>query len=154
MSDRCERIRDRLPELAAGRLDDAEAAAVLSHVDSCDTCAAELALVRSLAADLVTVPFGLETRVRTALQQRPRYAWVTPGRLAMAATVVFALVTATLIDRPVPEAGVAPDSTIALTTEEVFTAPWGAGEESLLATPALHQLSVEELEILLRELGS
>lgn len=154
MSDRCEKLRDRLPELAAGRLDEAEAAALRSHVAACDACAAEFALVRTLAADLVTVPFGLDARVRSVLQQSRRYAWVTPGRMAMAATVVLALVTASLIDRPDRESSVEPDTTFASTLDAVLTAPWGASEEALLTAPSLDQLSVEELEMLLRELGS
>jgi hypothetical protein len=72
----------------------------------------------------------------------------------MAATVVFALVTASLLDRPGPDAGMEPDSTVALTGEEALMAPWATGDEPPLAAPALDQLSVEELEILLRELGT
>jgi hypothetical protein len=155
MSERCKNVRDRLPDLMAERLDDAEAAEVRSHVALCKACAAELALVRSLAADVVTVPIDLEARVLLAVQRKRRNAWASPGRLAMAATVVFALVTASLIDQPGREPGIESDTSVALAVDEALTASWPAADEPLLeAAPSLYQLSMEELEILLQELGS
>src|SRR5215469_5863162 len=42
-----ERTRDLLPDFARGRLTDAERAAVAAHLDTCPSCAAELAIVRA-----------------------------------------------------------------------------------------------------------
>jgi anti-sigma factor RsiW len=149
----CETVRDRLPDLVWGRLDGADTSVVDAHLATCAACAAERDLVDSLRERPVRAPFGLEQRVTRAVRAgRPRWR-VSPTRLAMAATVVFALVTAGVLARVgIPGSG--PDA-----GEESTRV---AGEEALLysgaplmsSAPSLDDLSVEELETLLREMGS
>lgn len=160
MSERCERIVDRLPALAAGRLVGSALDDVRQHVATCAACAQELALIRALAAHEVPVPDGLEARVRTALRSAPSGPrWASPGRLAMAATVVFALVTAGLLNgRNGADPRVAVDTPADVAAEEgedLAAPPWPSVDEPLMrGGPALYQLSVDELETLLKELES
>ncbi len=158
MSDRCEWTRDRLPDLVAGALGADEAAALHAHAAGCEACAREMELIQALHADVVAVPAQLEWRIRTALRQDVQGSrrWLTPGRLAIAATVVFALVTARFVTGPNAEP--MPDGSAPVATTEGGTlAPpgWPLADVPLLRDgPALYQLSVEELETLLREMES
>ncbi|HEX6309124.1 MAG TPA: zf-HC2 domain-containing protein [Longimicrobiales bacterium] len=164
MSERCEWMRDRLPAITAGRLDAQAAAEVRSHLSACADCSAEAVLVRALAAHEVPVPEGLEARVRAAVagQHESRGAgWRSPGRYAMAATVAFALVTAGLL-----RDATGGDERIALDPEaangaggaaagDLGAPAWPAVDEPLMrGGPALYELSVDELERLLKELES
>lgn len=156
MNDRCEEVRARLPELAAGSLRGEGTAWLEAHLWACESCAAELRLVRALGAHEVALPAGLETRVRSALDEarRPRRR-LPVARLAMAATVAFALITATLLAGGDDAGENGPDAP-AGTQEGLVEAPaWPAVDEPLMrGGPALYQLSVEELEMLLQELES
>jgi anti-sigma factor RsiW len=150
---RCETVRDRLPELANGLMSAAEMQAIRAHVAQCRECAAELELIEALRAEETFVPFGLERRVIQAVRAgRTRRTW-SPTRVAMAATVVFALVTAGLLVRgnaPWGSQPVAPDEITAIGS----TGLPGPSESMVTGGPALHNLSDEQLEKLLRELGS
>ena len=147
----CETARDLLPELARGALDGAVADVVERHLDGCPPCEAERTLVTMVRASTALPPSGLETRVTRALRTAPAApARVAVRDFAVAATAAFALVTGGLLLRSVA-------------TEEAEPAPagaevtfgWPVVQDPLLrATPALHDLSVEELESLLAELES
>lgn len=153
MMEVCGRVRDHLPELVRGGLAEADAAQVSTHVEACAECAAELRIVQALRAHEVAVPAALEDAVAGAVERgRRQPRRVSRGRLAMAATVGFALVTASLLDRPSGE----PPETDGAIAGDALTAPvWPAVDEPLMRDgPALYQLSVEELETLLEELES
>lgn len=147
----CEGVRDRLPDLAWGTLDAADARMVETHLATCAACAAERDLVETLRAQQAPLPFGLEQRVARAVRTtRPRWR-VSPTRLAMAATVVFALVTAGLLARVgLPGAGRTGEEP----TVDVDEALLYSGVPLTSSAPTLDDLSVEELETLLREMGS
>lgn len=149
----CDQVRDQLPDRLHGRLDDVAAARLEKHLAACEDCRSEAVLLERLRAS-VPVPAGLESRIQRAVRVdgAPRILRFPARRhLALAATVVFALVTATLVTRRGTETG---------PVELAFTdAPDGAGlvwsswDEPLLPGDAgLHALSVEELELVLQEL--
>jgi hypothetical protein len=150
MSEHCEAVRDLLPDLVADRLSGAQSALVHEHVASCQACADELDLVRSIRADAVVLPVQLEGRVLNALRSDRRPSWFTPGRAALAAPVAFALLTATMLDfGGEAEPGETPD------IEALAPPPWPSADEPLMrGGPALNQLSLDELESLLKELES
>jgi hypothetical protein len=150
---RCDAVRDRLPELANGFANAAETQAVRAHVAECRECAAELALIETLRAEETFVPFGLERRVIQAVRAgRTQRTW-SPARVAMAATVVFALVTAGLLMSDAPwgvQQPVSVGDDVTLGATELI----GPSESMVNGVPSLHNLSEEQLEKLLRELGS
>jgi anti-sigma factor RsiW len=150
----CDRVADRLPELVRGTLDTAVAAAVRAHTAACGACAAELRVVERVyeTVPALAVPAGLEAHVLGGIRARTavRPGRASAGRMAMAAAVVLALVTAGVLMRgggpgtPAVELGDLSDARI-----------WSALDEPLTrAAPSLQDLSVEELERLLEELDS
>jgi len=93
-------LRDLLPELVNGRLDAEMTRAVEAHVASCEECANELDLLRSLRPALVRGPvidaskIAAAVHARTSAQPRrhashPRIA--TPWRVAIAAALLLAV---------------------------------------------------------------
>ncbi|MCI0434691.1 MAG: zf-HC2 domain-containing protein [Gemmatimonadetes bacterium] len=143
----CERIRDELPALLSARLTESAERDVRAHLGSCEACAVELEVLRTLGAP-VRMPAALESRVLQELNRPGRRAG-TFGlqRLAMAATVVFALITAgVLMTRNGNEAAELPD----------LPEDW-LGQEApriLTGAPGLEALSEDELMRLLEELDS
>jgi hypothetical protein len=137
----------------AGRLDDIAAARLARHLDTCDDCRAESSLMAGLRVP-VPVPAGLEERVLRTLRAGSGQAPVRLRRLpaarhlAMAATVVFALVTASLLRNSSPV-----DEPIAPEPQDPGGMLWSAYQDPLLPGSAdLHALSVAELELVLKEL--
>ena len=49
-------VRDYLPDLVHGRLGEVDTATMLAHVEACDSCAAELALLREVRASAPIAP--------------------------------------------------------------------------------------------------
>lgn len=102
-------MKDRLPELLADQGGDA---AVRAHVESCASCAADLALLREARALAVTPALDLSRIVAALPAYRPS-AWrrVTGSQgLRIAAAIVFVAGGAMLL-RP-RSAPVAPDSVL------------------------------------------
>jgi anti-sigma factor RsiW len=147
----CETARDMLPELARGALDEAVAAVVERHLDACPPCESERALLMLIRASAAPPPAGLEARIARAVRDGSSRSAKVPGRqLAVAATAAFAVLTGGLLLQGVVGDDVAPASGVA----EV-TLGWPVVQDPILrATPALDDLSVEELESLLAELES
>jgi len=150
----CERVRDALPDRLAGRLGASADALVARHLASCEDCRAEASLLERIG-EPVPVPFGLETRVLAAVRSGRRS--VLPLRFpatrhfAMAATVVFALVTASLLARR-GESTPGEDSFWSDTPDDAALI-WSAYDDPLVPGAAgLSALSEEELEQVLREM--
>lgn len=148
----CDWVRDRLPDRLDSRLDDIAEVAVTSHLATCDVCRAE-ALVLAQLREPVLMPAGLEARVLRAVRSQRA---VTPLRVpstrqfAMAATVAFALVTASLLARQESER---PEDGLTADSPETAGLVWSAYEDPLLPGGAgLHALSVAELELVLQEM--
>ena len=99
----CEKLRERLPEYAEGRLEGRLRARVEKHVSACPRCAAEVADLRTVIAAVRAVgpeetPEDLIPRVRRAAQERipaPAGARLFWARLAVPVAVLTVLVAAT-----------------------------------------------------------
>lgn len=164
-------VQDLLPDYAAGRLDVVTARGVEEHLAACHTCAAELELVRAIAAGREPVPAGLETRVRTAmnaamdaragheeptpvirLQGRGRgWSWLLSPWTGVVTAALVAIVAGAIVFGGGPGTTAADADLMALGE----TAPYGAlpGADGQLAGMALlDDLSEEQLEELLGEL--
>lgn len=145
----CETARDRLAEYAADRLTDAEAAVLLAHLETCAECRAEYEVVRMLTTPAPAMPADFEARVLRAVRSR-RQPLFSPARLAMAATVVFALVTAGVISQTgLLDNGRSPSDEVPATFD------WTRGDPVLLRGGLdLSALSEDELLKLLEEMDS
>jgi anti-sigma factor RsiW len=88
-------MKDRLPELAAGRLAEPERARVAAHVETCASCAAELAIIRAAeramtagtpAVDVSRIVRALPTPVVPLAARRPpqrrRVSWRIAATIA------------------------------------------------------------------------
>jgi predicted anti-sigma-YlaC factor YlaD len=104
----CEQVRDLLPDWATGR----EVALVAEHLASCPHCRAEASTVAALRNASPEAPAGLEAMVIRAIRARPaRRAWRNTRQLALAATLVGAVIGGSLLievlgnqDRELPPA--------------------------------------------------
>ena len=149
MSDpRCERVLERLPDLAADRLDDVSAAELSRHVAGCAECAEELRLLRVLAAGTPPVPAGLEARIRAAAVGDRRRGTRPWWGLAAAAVAAVALGIGVISDGSgtvdVPE----------YVAEGGAVEAWISSDGEIAGAAALDDLSEEALLTLLDELGT
>lgn len=87
---RCERVRELIPDHAAGRLDAESAALVEAHLPRCPECSAESDLARALYGSRARAPAGLADRVRAAVgedrgaSRRPAWALTAAALAALA----------------------------------------------------------------------
>lgn len=163
--------RELLPDHAAGRLDPVRAGRLESHVARCDACAAELRLLRQLAAARTAAPAGLETRIREAVNRdldageatravpeirlgttRRPWAWIlSPWTGAVAATLIAVVAGTLALDHRNDADAVEATALIAMETATPYgTLPGADGELAGMAT--LDDLSEAQLEELLGEL--
>ena len=91
-------MRDLLPELVNGRLDEDLQLAVEAHVAGCAECAAEVTLLRSLRSELMSAPAIDTQRIAAAVLAQtaasPRRGPArrgTPWRIAIAAAALVAV---------------------------------------------------------------
>jgi hypothetical protein len=151
----CEWVRDRVADREAGRLGEQESLALDSHIAGCADCAVERDAIRLVACHPVPLPVGLEARVLRAVHAPGRPRIGRPVRLGLAASIVFALLAGGIVWK----SGISPG------VEEPAPATGEAAGGALLAWPmtgdpllhggtSLHELSVDELEVLLKELES
>jgi hypothetical protein len=149
----CDWVRDRAAGRVAGRLDEQESLVLDSHVAGCADCAREFEAIRLVARHPVSLPAGLEARVLRAVHapSRPRAA---PVRLALAASIAFALLAGGVVWKM----GLAPtggEPAPARDDGGAALLAWpAAGDPLLHGGTSLHELSVDELEVLLKELES
>jgi predicted anti-sigma-YlaC factor YlaD len=138
----CEAIRDLLPALVRGQMLPHEETLAQLHLDACAQCSAEADIVRMLRTTLAPVPAGLEARLIAAVRRRS-FLRGRPARLALAATLAAAVIGGALMyDRT----GVGMDL-------DIEAVSWAAAQDPLLhGGSELHELSVEQLELLLEEL--
>lgn len=161
----CDHVLDRLPDLAAGRIGESDAAALHAHLGGCADCAEAWSVVSLLAeAGPAPVPPGLEARLQAAVRADGvgSAAGAAGGRrgiphwrLAAAAGIVLALATPVLMDRMGTGNGVLPDDLeVAEALTESLPSPWLGEDEGIVAgAPVLDGLSDEALEQLLEEMG-
>ena len=144
----CEETRDRLPALAAHRMDANEFVAVEAHLVACADCRETLTAVE-LVRTPVRLPEGALERIQAAAAnnaQRPRVSGLRPA--IAAAIAIVAAGSVLLLSRP-DGAELVNDPT------DAADVGWAARNDPLLhGGTALPELSVGELELLLEELGS
>jgi hypothetical protein len=154
----CEQMTDLLPELAAGTLDDASAAAVRAHIVTCAECAAEWSLIESLRVAAPPVPADLATRISANVRARP----VAPARstfgarqLTIAATFAVAMIGGGIaLQQTHQNARVVP-APIADTSTASAAAPVAPIETPVLGSSSvLSDMSEAQLEALLKQMGS
>jgi hypothetical protein len=164
----CERVRDQLPDVLAGRLGVEAAQPVLAHLAACAECAEEARLIRVLRQETVPVPAGLEARIRAAAALRParwRFGVLRPALIA--ATIGAALLGgATLLRQyraPAPaaqatapaSAPVGPTAAAPVDARALMQPLPGSVDGGPFSSSAsLDDLSVEELQTLLKEMQS
>jgi hypothetical protein len=161
----CERVRDRLPDLLAGRLGREAAQPVLAHLATCADCAEEARLIRLLRQDAVTVPAGLELRIRAAAARPARWRFGLARPALIAATIGAALLGgATLLHQRQTRATAAPAAVPAPVAAGVAAPvdaralmqplPGAMDGGPFSSSASLDDLSVEELQTLLKEMQS
>jgi predicted anti-sigma-YlaC factor YlaD len=149
----CEYIREVYPDVLNGTADAETAAAVHLHIVDCAECRAETELLAQLHAVTVPIPSGLGERVLAAAHEAPhqRHGF-GKGRLAMAATVVAAVIGGSLLldttrapQQQTPTVAQTSSSGLGVITVEAAM---------MSGTGSLQDLTVEELEQLLGEMES
>lgn len=105
-------VRDALPDLVHGRLDELNTATMTAHVESCEDCRAELALLKSVRESAPLVPSMNVERIAAAIgnyggasalshapaQHQARRSW-SYGLMATLAAAVFVIGSVTLNGR-------------------------------------------------------
>jgi predicted anti-sigma-YlaC factor YlaD len=153
----CETARDLLPSLYGTGLNARDRADLEAHLAGCDACRADAESIAMLRRNPVTPPADLLERILDELpagrpaQRRPARLLALAAMLAGALLVGRGLVQQWL-DAPTPGD---PTASVELPVGLLHSF-WLADDDGLVTgiAPALHQLSVEELEILLAELDS
>ena len=148
----CERLSDRMPEVALGRA--AWTAEEETHLDSCDECRAEWALVQGAGhlgeslppgdpEVLAAAVLGRLAEERAAARTRRR-AWLAAGLAAAAVAIIAVRIPRppTEVAVPVPAVPAAPAATV----------PGVATAGQAVALPELDDLPDAELESILGSL--
>jgi hypothetical protein len=151
----CENVRDLLPELISDRLDSVATASVRSHIARCVECQEEYEVALRVAGTRLRVPAGLEQRVIAAAVGRRGFQW-TRGRMAAAATIAVAVIGgSTWLSQMLPrhDTPVRPVP-IAESTAAPAAGFIGVDDAFVSGTSSLSDLTVEELQKLLVEMGS
>jgi anti-sigma factor RsiW len=165
-------VRDRLPELVHGLLEEAERAGVESHVAECPDCAAEAALIRRAAGVIALASPRVDARrIAAALPmpgvsaQAPRPRW-SGGALRIAAALVVAAAgigalqyvardrasqDIARIDAPLPASG--GERAIARPVSEsavsgAYATAQVAGRTGLVLVGGIDALTLDQLEVL------
>jgi len=87
-------IREALPELAQGALSDSERARIQEHVDHCDDCAAELAIIRAVrgSAAMASVDVGRIVAAIPPYRRKSSFSGMRRVYLELAAACVVGAV--------------------------------------------------------------
>ncbi len=160
----CEQVRDRLPELVAGTLEDEEVRRLGDHLSGCSDCRREESILRALLAARPDPPPELAARIRTRIREElgapgrahpsgPALGW-RPRRgpiwaLPAAALVVLSLGVGILWQGETPEVILEPTE---VAVEEPLPESWLWDDGMVAGAPVLEGLTEEELETLLEEM--
>ncbi|MGH7553037.1 MAG: anti-sigma factor family protein [Longimicrobiales bacterium] len=146
----CERVAEKLPDRLQERIGEIARLEVDEHLAECADCRSLRDLMMAMGRTRPAFPEGLHERVLDAVASPRRRQWI-PSHVAMAATVVFALITAGLLlspASPLNSDGERGDDVAAT------VAPVRSSDPLLHGGPGLGQLSVDELQRLLAEMDS
>lgn len=153
-------VRDYLPDLVHGQLGEVDTATMLAHVDACDSCARELALLREVKA-AATVPPRIDVdAIVSALPAATVPAHSAPARrnftllrLVAAAAIVIsgALVLSRQADM-MPRLAQAPEKaeSVSRAPGQLVSAPSEAASLSLVS--GVQELTDEQIETLLTQI--
>jgi hypothetical protein len=167
-------VRDALPDIVHGTLGEGATATMLAHVESCEACAAELALLRSVHASAPQLPRVDVERIVAALPPagsgpritvRSSSRRVRPWLAAAAAAAIIATTLMTLrsdeaqvadssgtMTTPVPEAPVSATPRVESIQPRTPVQRPAAPAASLSLVAGVQDLSDSELESLIAEL--
>ena len=151
----CEHVRDVLPDLLSDRLDAVTTASLRAHIARCEECQTDYAVAARIADTRYRVPAGLEQRVIAASVGRRGFQW-TRGRMAAAATIAVAVIGgSTWLSQMLPRHGTnSAPMPVAETTAAPAAGFIGVDDAFVSGTSSLSDLTVEELQKLLVEMGS
>lgn len=145
----CERAREAIPDLVAGRLEAEARTQVEAHLGTCDDCREEAELITLLVASRPQVPAGLSRRIHEAVRAR-RGATHSPWwGLAAAAVAVLALGIG-VASHQSSSTGALPAYAADTETESL----WLSDDGLIAGAPALDALSDDALVQLLDEMSS
>ena len=142
----CGAVREAIPDLVHGHLDEAIARDVRGHTASCEACASELALVRMLFETRAQPRLDMEEWVSRGVAfqrqavQRPWWALTAAAVAALALGIGMG-------------SGEAPVAAPAFATEVEEGWPWVLEGELGMEAPVLDDLSNDALETLLADLA-
>ncbi len=174
-------VRDALPDLLHGRLGQVDTATMLAHVEACEACSAELAILREVRGSAALAPKIDVDRIVAALPTGPRIpAHIQPERtrvsrhgafsieMKLVAAAVIIVTGALLLDRSEPVTTGSPDRVATVSTSQpgapstaqkgavATNAPTAAQQKtestSLSLVSGVQDLSDQELETLIAEL--
>jgi anti-sigma factor RsiW len=157
----CADVKDLLPELIRGELEDGDLAVVTTHVSSCESCSEEVEFLERIRGAAFSPPASLASEIKSAVASemesdagfKYRTTRFVRWGLPAAATVVLALGTGVLWQRAQTLPVVGPLG------QDPFAAVWPsddadlAGVPIVAGVPMLSELTDEELVLLLEELG-
>ena len=156
----CAEVRDRLPDVAAERLDRELRVQVEQHLDDCDDCRAEFAFVARLAGmPLAPAPIELDSRVREAIHAaatpaaRRSSPWFRPSSLAIAASLAVLLGTPLLMRQMQDSTASGFDAgrvegeslEVLAALDDMLVSPWPEASRSFVGGVDLDGFSDEEL---------
>jgi predicted anti-sigma-YlaC factor YlaD len=149
-----EHMSDLIPEFLAGTLNRVDTAGVQGHLQTCAECREELEVARMVAGARLPVPPQLEARVLAATRQRT-ISFRPRMRYALAASVAVAVIGGSAILPSFLGKSVQPTAPENAVTAEPVTGGWMGVEDAFTSgASSLRDLSVEELQKLLSEMGS
>jgi anti-sigma factor RsiW len=170
MSTECEFFADALVDRSAGTLDEERSARLETHLGSCPDCADAARVIGILRVSPVAIPTGLEGRIRAAVREaagspptareaagrggaagraaRRWQPWALPLATAAAAVGIWVGVTRPDVTPPGSD-----ELELASLGEANPYGAWPAGDLFVAGAPVLSELSMEELERLLEEMG-
>jgi anti-sigma factor RsiW len=152
----CADMKDLLPEWVRRELGESDRAVVTAHVSSCESCSEDVELLRRIQAAAFSTPVSLASKIKSAVAAEIESDIGVEGgwagrfarwRLPAAATVVLALGTALIWQRTqaLPEVGPL--------GQDPFAVVWPSDDADVAGVPMLADLSDQDLELLLEELG-
>lgn len=165
----CQGIRDLLPELAQGTLDQATEVRVQEHLSACSECSQEEGLVRSILASRPEPPVELQDRIQERIRQemgvgaqgsqigddgvvsiQTKRRWAPSWTLSAAAILILSLGIGVIWNgqRP-PELNQDP---VLVVAEEPLPESWLWDDGLVAGGPVYDGLTEEQLVALIEEL--
>lgn len=149
--ERCEMIRESLPDFVGGRLPPADATPVQAHLSGCEDCREEAALLGLLFSARPAAPAELPRRIEgSARGARSRV--YHPWWGVAAASVAAVALGIGVVSRDTPPAEDVEVPGIVAGVGEASI--WVADDGLVAGAPALEGLSDEALLMLLEEMGT